>query len=155
MVTMAGLYYADFRTPCLDYKDILGATSVLTKDARQVERAFRLMTFNVLTHNKDDHAKNFAFIYSANGWELSPAYDLTFSLGLGGENTTAVAGSGNPGRDKLMDIASAFRVEAGAKIIDQVRHAVSLWSKLARENGVSQQTLRAVGNALEDIDRRF
>ena len=155
MVTMAGLYYADFRTPCLDYKDILGATSVLTKDARQVERAFRLMTFNVLTHNKDDHAKNFAFVYGDNGWELSPAYDLTFSKGMGGEHTTSIAGSGNPGRNKMMEIASAFRVEAGAKIIEEVRHAVSLWPTLARENGVSQQTLRAAGNALEDIDRRF
>jgi len=155
MLTMAGLYYADFRAPCLDYKDILGATSVLTKDARQVERAFRLMTFNVLTHNKDDHAKNFAFVYGNNGWELSPAYDLTFSQGMGGEHTTAIAGSGNPDRDKLMEIASAFRVDAGATIIEEVRHAVAKWPTLARENGVSQQTLRAVGNALEDIDRRF
>ena len=155
MVTMAGLYYADFRTPCLDYKDILGATSVLTKDARQVERAFRLMTFNVLTHNKDDHAKNFAFVYGPNGWELSPAYDLTFSQGMGGEHTTAIAGSGNPGRDKLMDIASAFRLEAGAKIIEEVRHAVSLWPTLARENGVSQLTLHTVQAELQSIDRRF
>jgi serine/threonine-protein kinase HipA len=113
------------------------------------------MTFNVLTHNKDDHAKNFAFVYGANGWELSPAYDLTFSPGMGGEHTTAVAGSGNPGRDNLMDIASAFRVEEAAKIIDEVRHAVSLWPKLARENDVTQQTLRAVQDALQTIDRRF
>ena len=155
MLTMAGLYYADFRTPCLDYKDILGATSVLTEDARQVERAFRLMTFNVLTHNKDDHAKNFAFVYGNKGWELSPAYDLTFSQGMGGEHTTAIAGRGNPDRDKSMEIASAFRVDAGANIIDEVRHAVAKWPTLARANGVSQHTLRAVGNALEDIDRRF
>lgn len=155
MVTMAGLYYADFRTPCLDYKDILGATSVLTKDARQVERAFRLMTFNVLTHNKDDHAKNFTFVYGNNGWELSPAYDLTFSQGMGGEHTTAIAGSGNPDRDKLMDIASAFRVDAGVTVIEEVRHAVAKWPTLARENGVSRHTLLAVGNALENIDRRF
>jgi hypothetical protein len=74
---------------------------------------------------------------------------------MGGEHTTAIAGSGNPGRDKLMEIASAFRVEAGAKIIDEVRHAVAKWPTLARENGVSQHTLRTVGNALENIDRRF
>ena len=154
-VTMAGLYYADFKTPCLDYKDILGATSILTRDARQVERAFRLMTFNVLTHNQDDHAKNFAFVYGANGWELSPAYDLTFSQGMGGEHTTAIAGSGNPGRAKLMEIASAFRVEAGAKIIEEVRHAASMWPTLAQGNDVSKKTRQAVGDALQKIDRRF
>ena len=154
-VTMAGLYYADFKTPCLDYKDILGATSILTKDARQVEQAFRRMAFNVLTHNQDDHAKNFAFVFGANGWELSPAYDLTFSRGMGGEHTTAIAGSGNPGRAKLMEIASAFRVEAGAKIIEEVRHAASMWPTLAQGNDVSKKTRQAVGDALQKIDRRF
>ena len=28
-------------------------------------RAFRQMVFNVLTHNRDDHVKNFAFILDA------------------------------------------------------------------------------------------
>ena len=155
VITMAGLYYANFRTPCIDYKDILAATSILTKDARQVERAFRLMAFNVLTHNKDDHAKNFAFVYGPSGWELSPAYDLTFSHGMGNEHTTAIAGSGNPGRDKLLEIASAFRIAAGAKIIEEVRHAVSLWPTLAKENGVSKETLDAIGQPLQKINSRF
>ncbi len=155
VVTMAGLYYANFRAPCLDYKDILAATSILTKDARQVERAFRLMTFNVLTHNKDDHAKNFAFIHGKSGWALAPAYDLTFSHGMGSEHTTSIAGSGNPGPEKLMEIATAFRIAAGAQIIDQVRHAVSLWPSLAKENGVSQETLKTVGSPLQKINQRF
>jgi serine/threonine-protein kinase HipA len=155
VVTMAGLYYADFRTPCMDYKDILAATSILTKDIRQVERAFRLMTFNVLTHNKDDHAKNFAFVYGPGGWELSPAYDLTFSHGMGNEHTTAIAGSGNPGRDKLMEIARAFRIEAGAKIIEEVRHAVSMWQTLAKDNDVSNKSTNAIAVQLQKINSRF
>ena len=39
------------------------------------------MCFNVLIENKDDHAKNFAFIYE-DGWRLSPAYDLLPSIGF-------------------------------------------------------------------------
>ena len=155
VVTMAGLYYADFRTPCIDYKDILAATSILTKDVRQVERAFRLMAFNILTHNKDDHAKNFAFVYEPGGWELSPAYDLTFSHGMGNEHTTAIAGSGNPGRDKLMEIARAFRIEAGAKIIEEVRHAVSMWQTLAKDNDVSKKSMNAIEVQLQKINSRF
>ena len=38
------------------------------------------MVFNVLTDNKDDHAKNFSFIYKEGNWALAPAYDLTLSL---------------------------------------------------------------------------
>lgn len=155
VITMAGLYYADFRLPCIDYKDVLAATSILTKDVRQVERAFRLMTFNVLAHNKDDHAKNFAFVYGAKGWELSPAYDLTFSHGMGNEHTTAIAGSGNPGPEKLLEIAAAFRIGNGTKIINEVRDAVSQWHSLAKSNQVSAQTINVIGVCLKTIENRF
>ena len=56
---------------------------------------------------------------------------------------------------KLMEIASAFRVEAGAKIIEEVRHAASMWPTLAQGNDVSKKTRQAVGDALQKIDRRF
>jgi serine/threonine protein kinase HipA of HipAB toxin-antitoxin module len=40
------------------------------------------MVFNVLTHNRDDHVKNFAFrLNEEGGWELAPAYDLVFAPG--------------------------------------------------------------------------
>ena len=43
---------------------------------------FRRMVFNVLTHNRDDHIKNCAFLMDHLGtWRLSPAYDLSFSDG--------------------------------------------------------------------------
>jgi serine/threonine-protein kinase HipA len=113
------------------------------------------MAFNVLTHNKDDHAKNFAFVYGPGGWELSPGYDLTFSHGMGNEHTTAIAGSGNPGRDKVMEIARAFRIEAGARIIEEVRHAVSMWQTLAKDNDVSKKSMNAIEVQLQKINSRF
>lgn len=155
VITMAGLYYANFRTPCLDYKDVLAATSGLTKNKKQVERAFRLMAFNVLAHNKDDHAKNFAFIYRDKGWELSPAYDLTFSAGMGNEHTTAIAGSGNPGLSKLLEVATLFQIAKGAMIIEEVRHAVSQWPSLALNNEVSTSTINEVMRHLNEINTRF
>jgi serine/threonine-protein kinase HipA len=113
------------------------------------------MAFNVLAHNKDDHAKNFAFIHGNQGWELSPAYDLTFSHGMGGEHTTSAAGSGNPGPEKLMEIANAFRVNGAAQIVDEVRYAVSQWAALAKANGVSTNTIHEIGSALQNVSKRF
>ena len=53
------------------------------------------MCFNILTHNRDDHTKNFTFLYTPDeGWRLSPAYDLTYSDTYWGEQTTSVAGKG-------------------------------------------------------------
>lgn len=155
VITMAGLYYANFRLPCIDYKDVLAATASLTNDMQQVERAFRLMAFNVLAHNKDDHAKNFSFIRLDGRWEISPAYDLTFSHGMGGEHTTSIAGSGNPNADKLLGIASGFHIDNGAKIIGEVRYAVSQWPSIAKRNNVSMETTNEITIDLKKIDARF
>ena len=37
----------------------------------------RRMCFNVFAHNRDDHSKNFTYLYNEteDRWHLSPAYD--------------------------------------------------------------------------------
>lgn len=73
--TVCGLLHSDFRTPSLDYEDLMTLTTHLTKDIRETERMYRLAAFNVLAHNRDDHSKNFSFIMNESGrWGLSPAY---------------------------------------------------------------------------------
>lgn len=57
------------------------------------------MVFNVLAHNKDDHAKNFAFLRDPvcpgqGVWRLAPAFDLTFNAGMNNNHTTAINGAG-------------------------------------------------------------
>ena len=53
------------------------------------------MVFNVVANNRDDHVKNFAFIMNHKGeWALSPAYDLIYSPGPGGEHSMTVLGEG-------------------------------------------------------------
>ena len=85
---------------------------------------YRMMVFNVLTHNRDDHAKNFAFLMDDEGeWRLAPAYDLTYS-GPGGEHTTDVAGKGRDITEgDMLNVAKDAGIEASkAKvIIDQVQ----------------------------------
>src|SRR5690606_27664323 len=59
--TASGLLHSDFRVPSLDYGDLIKAAAVLTRDMREAQKMFRLAAFNVLSHNRDDHAKNFSF----------------------------------------------------------------------------------------------
>ena len=90
--TACGLLHSDFRTPALDYEDLVKATLWLTKDARQAQKIFRYAVFNVLAHNRDDHSKNFSFLMDEKGiWQVSPAYDLTFSSGPAGQQSMLVA----------------------------------------------------------------
>ena len=110
--SLAGMLHADFRLPSLDYETILKATLVITKDHRELHRAFRLAVFNVIYHNRDDHAKNFSFLMDHKGnWTLSQAYDITFSLGFGGEHSTSILGEGrNPHTSHLLRLAEAVGI---------------------------------------------
>ena len=122
-ITAAGLLDVDFRYPSLDYIALMQATGYLTKQQPQVEEMFRRMVFNVLTGNKDDHAKNIAFLYINNGWQLSPAYDLTRSdEGYGGEHTTLINGKGLPDYNDMIEAGTRIRLprKKCKELFDQV-----------------------------------
>lgn len=106
MISAAALLEVDFRAPCLDYNDLMKLTKILTRDNQvEVEQMFRRMCFNVFAKNKDDHAKNFSFLYDEieSKWFLSPAYDLTYSNTYYGEHTTSINGNGsNPSEEDIL-----------------------------------------------------
>ena len=89
MISASGLLDADHNQPVLDYADLLSLTAKLTRNMAEVEKMFRLMVFNVWINNTDDHAKNFAFLYDGKDWKLSPAFDLTQTIGTW-EHATSV-----------------------------------------------------------------
>lgn len=118
----AGLLYASHRLPSLDYIALMQATMALTRDIREVEKLFRQMVFNVIIGNKDDHAKNFSFIYQNNQWKLSPAYDLLPSDGFNNNHTSTINGKGKPTIDDCLDVArqSSLTLKKARRIIDEV-----------------------------------
>ena len=142
----AGLLYASYRYPSLDYSGLINATYALTRDIGEVEKMFRLMVFNVVIGNRDDHARNFSFVYtgrtgkggtaaeaaSSGGgpregtWKLSPAYDLLPSEGFGGQHTTTVNGKGHPTMKDCMEVArqTGFPEARAARVMEQVVEAV-------------------------------
>ena len=156
VLSLAGLLYANYRLPCMDYDAILTTVGVLTQDHTQVERAFRLMVFNVLAHNRDDHVKNFAFLRDeATDWQLSPAFDLTFSTGMGGEHTTAINGQGRPALEHVLHIGRKHRITKAAHIVAEVRHAVAQWPALAQQWQVTSASSQSIQAALAKIDQGF
>lgn len=94
MVSAGGLLETSHRIPNLDYGLLMKLALRLTDSMEEVERLYRLMVFNVVVGNRDDHAKNFTFLHEGEGWCLSPAYDLTQNGGINGEHTTTVNGKG-------------------------------------------------------------
>lgn len=130
MITAAALLELDFNQPCMDYHALMKMTKILTHDNRQdVENMFRRMCFNVFAHNRDDHAKNFTYIYEEEkGWRLSPAYDLTYSNTYYGEHTTTVDGEGRAPTEKdllQVGLQAGMRKENCKRIIMEVKDCVN------------------------------
>lgn len=108
MVSVSGLLETSHRLPNLDYNLLMKLTLELTRNYEDIEQLFRLMCFNVFAHNRDDHSKNFSYLYDDNKkeWYLSPAYDLTYSSSLNGEHATTINGEGkNPSLDDILTVA--------------------------------------------------
>jgi len=120
--TASGLLYASHRFPSLDYIDLIKATLALTKDMGEAYKMFRLMVFNVLTGNKDDHAKNFSFIYNYGKWKLAPAYDLTPNNGFNGNHSSTVSGKGNPSFDDIYEVVKqcGLKLKKAKDIFEEV-----------------------------------
>ena len=142
MHTASGLLNASHRDTSLDYAALHKLTAVLTRNSQDVLRMFRNMTFNVFARNRDDHAKNHGFLMDAQGrWTLSPAYDLTYSDGPGGEHSAAIAGEGqNPGKQHLLGVASGASIAErdALVIIEEVRDAINQWPRFADEAGLGK-----------------
>lgn len=45
------------------YVRTLALTNLTRENKEDLENMFRRMCFNVFAHNRDDHAKNFSFLY--------------------------------------------------------------------------------------------
>ena len=114
MVSVSGLLETSHRLPNLDYNILMKLTLELTKNYQDIEQLYRLMCFNVFAHNRDDHSKNFSFLYdeNKNEWHLSPAYDLTYSLSFNGEHATTINGEGkNPSLEDILAVAKNIGIK--------------------------------------------
>ncbi len=130
MISVSALLETSHRLPNLDYNILMKLTLKLTNSFEEVEKMFRLMCFNVFAHNRDDHSKNFSFIYDEElkKWKLSPAYDLTFSYSIGGEHATTVNGNGrNPDMKDILKVAEniGMKYENAKKNAEEIKKIVN------------------------------
>lgn len=144
MVSAAGLLETSHRESNLDYSILFRLTRRICPQARESEQLFRLMCFNVLIGNRDDHAKNFAFLFDevSGQWHLSPAYDMTRSPGVMGQHSITVRG-------KVRDITDEDLVTQGTvaglpeswcrKVLRQMLQSTATYPHPAQPSEISVQ----------------
>lgn len=140
MLTAVAILEVDWRTAAMDYHTLMKLTKILSlNNAADMQQMYRRMCFNVFALNRDDHAKNFSWIYDErmDCWHPSPAYDLTYSTTYFGEHTTTVDGNGkNPGMKELLAVGKAAGLAQSLcrKIADEIYEKTR---KLVNEYGNS------------------
>ena len=113
---------------------------------------FVLAVFNVLSHNRDDHARQFSYIMERNGsWHLAPAYDLTWCAGPGGEHSTSVLGHGKSiTLEHLIELGKKAELteQDSQEVIEKIEAAIGNWQVYADESGVSQDSKEMIARSL-------
>ena len=128
MISLASLLETTHKVPNLDYMHFFQVVKEICVDKDDLYEAYRRMCFNVLYGNRDDHGKNFAFLYNEQkgGYELSPAYDITPTLNKP-EHEMTVLGNGQPTEEDLLKIAKEIKLSLKdcKEIIQIIKYVLS------------------------------
>ena len=146
IATASALLHKDIHIPkVLSYEELFLLTNRICKKHSSIEQLFKRMVFNTLSFNVDDHAKNFSFMMDKKGdWDLTPAYDVTYSYGLVKEHMTTINGKGKDFQvQDYLDIAkkNLIKDEKAIKIIQQILSVLDTLENRAKEIGISDANL--------------
>ncbi len=154
--TLCAIQHYDYQDVfSYSYEQLFQTMRILRLPHPQAEQMFRRMVFNILAYNCDDHTKNFSFrLKEGNAWELSPAYDMTWSFDPSGQwvNQHALSINGkrrNITTDDMLAIAKSIRVKNGKEIISQIRDIIDKWPSYAKQAGVSSKKIHELYSVLK------
>jgi len=147
-MTMTGKNEELIRDEVPSYLDIVEfiqfSGSHVDEDLHQL---WRRMVFNILISNTDDHLRNHGFILTANGWRLSPAFDINPLTDKDGLALNIDMNNNALDAELAKSVGIYFRLgeKEMNRITDEVRSAVSGWQKIAAEIAIprGEQSLMA------------
>ncbi len=124
MHSLSGLLHHDAGKPMtLDYEMLFRTGKALGIPADNFEQMYRVMIFNLVFGNRDDHSKNYAFLFDfKKGWRFAPAYDLTYIINRGAAQEHQLSINKQPAswadRHTLIEMGTKFGVRTCKAIID-------------------------------------
>ena len=139
------------------YEEAFNVVRRLRLDYADKEQLFRMMVFNVLGGNIDDHDKNFSFLMDKQGrWSLAPAYDMVYSIEP--DTLRIQKGQFMSIKGKVLDItqkdllaiARENDINNPSGIISQVLDVVSDFRAYCEQVGVNSKTCDIIQKELND-----
>jgi serine/threonine-protein kinase HipA len=153
ILTATGLTGWDFLDPNVSsYENLFELALFLKVPHKEMDELFKRMVFNIVFCNTDDHLKNHSFIYNElkDCWNLSPAYDITYSLNPT-INYTRIsrAMSVNTKRvdinlKDVLKIAENFSIKNPKKLIKAIQDSTSFWEMNAKEFSIPDHIIKSI-----------
>lgn len=123
------------------YDDIAKLIRKLSyRPEEDLEQLLRIMFFNAVINNTDDHERNFSFWHDKSGYCIAPAYDMVPSLAVGqyhiaGYNYSPYPLFPSKARGKVFGLASTKVTQLAEEIITTTRN----WPEYAESAGVCEE----------------
>lgn len=124
----------------VSYLDLVGFIKSNCSDVeRNLEELFRRVLFSVCISNTDDHLRNHGFLYTVQGWSLSPAFDLNPNETGTGLKLNIDEYDNSLNVELVMHTASNYLISESraVEIKEDVLLAVSGWRKVAAKYKIS------------------
>lgn len=152
MQTLCGLAHLDYKNSGFySYEQAFKIMRELKLPYSDSEELFRRMVFNVMSRNQEDHTKKISFLMFPDGkWQLSPAYDLTYSNNL---DTNLHQMKVNEKTENillkdLLAVAKNVNIKKPRKIIEQCNEVLFNWDIYAKKAGLATNQFRQIEREL-------
>ena len=156
VISLCALAHLDYNLRAThSYDQYLQAVRALGIGNDGLAEAYRRMVFNVMAANIDDHAKNFAFLRSADSdWRISPAYDVMYAYNPTNEwisrHLMSVDGKFEGiGLDDLYAVGERNNVPGYRRLVREVRAGVAGWTEFAEQAEVPGEDIKRITAAHE------
>ena len=123
---------------------------------RDLLELWRRIVFSMAVNNTDDHLRNHGFIYTPQGWCLSPLYDVNpvpygdnLSLMVDDKESTVDV-------DLALETAQYYDIdlhEAKSIAADMFRIVKDNWRELAKNNGLSRNAIEKMYSAFSMVEK--
>ena len=121
MHSLSGLFHHNPAETTFGYENLFRAGRMLNIPYKDHEQIFKLLVFNLLFANRDDHSRNFSYLMDKDGtWRFSPAYDLTFSLNRSHQMLISYVNGYEISRKHLLKFAKENDIKNAEILLDEL-----------------------------------
>ena len=112
---------------------------------------WKRIVFSILISNTDDHLRNHGFLYTgANGWKLSPLYDINPSPDNKNILSTYITQTDNAQDiDLALSVCEYFDLDINSakQIINDLKNVIKNWQNVAKQLGLNKSEIDKMESA--------